>query len=47
MGPPALGREIVELVRKMSKSNVTWGAPRVRNGLAKLGSGVAVSTVAR
>ena len=31
----------------MSKSNVTWGAPRIRNELAKLGIEVAVSTVAR
>jgi len=31
----------------MSRANVTWGAPRVRNELAKLGIEVAVSTVAR
>jgi putative transposase len=46
-GRPVLGREIVELIRKMSKSNVTWGAPRIRNELAKLGIEIAVSTVAR
>jgi len=46
-GRPALGRELVELIRKMSRSNVTWGAPRIRNKLAKLGIEVAVSTVAR
>ena len=47
MGRPALGRELVGLIRKMSTSNVTWGAPRIRNELAKLGIEVAVSTVAR
>jgi hypothetical protein len=31
----------------MSRSNVTWGAPRIRNELAKLGIDVAMSTVAR
>ena len=46
-GRPALGREIVGLIRKMSSSNVTWGAPRIRNELSKIGIEVAVSTVAR
>src|SRR5690242_4077364 len=31
----------------MSQANVTWGAPRIRNELAKLGVEVAVSTVAK
>jgi len=31
----------------MSRANVTWGAPRIRNELAKLGIEVAVSTVAK
>jgi transposase InsO family protein len=31
----------------MSTLNVTWGAPRIRNDLAKLGIDVAVSTAAR
>ena len=35
------------MIRKMSTANVTWGAPRIRNELAKLGIEVAVSTVAR
>jgi putative transposase len=46
-GRPGLGREVVNLIRKMSRSNVTWGAPRIRNELAKLGIEVAVLTVAR
>jgi putative transposase len=31
----------------MSRANVIWGAPRIRNELARLGIEVAVSTVAR
>jgi transposase InsO family protein len=46
-GRPALSRELVGLIRKMSTANVTWGAPRIRNELAKLGIEVAASTVAR
>ena len=46
-GRPALDRELVGLIRKMSTANVTWGAPRIRNELAKLGIEVVVSTVAR
>lgn len=46
-GRPALDREIVDLIRKMSRSNMTWGAPRIRNELAKLGIEVAVSSVAK
>jgi transposase InsO family protein len=46
-GRPALDRELVDLVRKMSRANVTWGAPRIHNELAKLGIEVALSTVAK
>jgi hypothetical protein len=46
-GRPGLGREIVSLIRRMSQANVTWGAPRIRSELAKLGIEVAVSTVAK
>jgi transposase InsO family protein len=46
-GRPGLGRELVALIRRMSRSNVTWGAPRIRKELTKLGIDVAVSTVAR
>jgi hypothetical protein len=38
---------VVGLIRKMSQANVTWGAPRIRDELAKLGIDVAVSTVAK
>ncbi len=47
MGRPGLDREVVNLIRKMAQANVTWGAPRIRNELAKLGIEVATSTVAK
>ena len=47
VGRPGLEPEVVELIRKMSRANVTWGAPRIRNELAKLGIEVATSSVAR
>ena len=31
-GRPGLDREIVDLIQKMSRSNVTWGAPRMEGG---------------
>jgi putative transposase len=46
-GRPALDREIRSLIRRMSKANVTWGAPRIRNELAKIGIEVSRSTVAK
>src|SRR6266496_840851 len=46
-GRPGLDPDVVSLIRRMSQANVTWGAPRIRNELAKLGIDVAVSTVAK
>ena len=46
-GRPGLDHEIVRLIRLMAEANVTWGAPRIRNELAKVGIEVAVSTVAK
>ncbi len=46
-GRPGLDREVVSLIRRMAQANVTWGAPRIRNELAKLGIEVAVSSVAK
>ena len=46
-GRPGLDREVVGLIRRMARANVTWGAPRIRNELAMLGIEVAVSTVAK
>jgi putative transposase len=47
LGRPGLDREVVSLIHRMSQANVTWGAPRIRNELAKLGIEVASSTVAK
>jgi len=42
-GRPALECEAVELTRNMWKSNPTWGAPRIRRELLKLGIRVSPS----
>ena len=46
-GRPELDREVRALIRKMSTSNPTWDAPRIRNELAKAGISVSRSTVAK
>jgi transposase InsO family protein len=46
-GRPELDREMRTLIRKMSTSNPTWGAPRIRNELAKIGINLSRSTVAK
>jgi putative transposase len=37
-GRPTMSRETRTLIRRMSGGNPTWGAPRIRNELAKLAS---------
>ena len=39
--------EIIDLIRRMSKENATWAAPRIRSELALLGQNISESTVAR
>ena len=46
-GRPKLAREVITLIRRMAKENVTWGAPRIRAELRLLGHDVAESTVAK
>jgi len=46
-GRPTLDRELRQLIRRMSKANPTWGAPRIRNELAKIGIEVSCSTAAK
>ena len=46
-GRPRIDREIRDLIRRMSKENPLWGAPRIHGELLKLGIEVAQSTVAR
>jgi hypothetical protein len=46
-GRPRIDREIRDLIRRMSKENPLWGAPRIHGELLMLGIAVAQSTVAR
>jgi putative transposase len=46
-GRPPMEREIRELIRRMSRENPTWGAPRIVSELAQLGHDVAQQTVAK
>ena len=46
-GRPRIDREIRDLIRRMSKENPLWGAPRIHGELLMLGIAVAESTVAR
>jgi hypothetical protein len=46
-GRPKIEREIRDLIRRMSKENPLWGAPRIHGELLMLGIEVAQSTVAR
>ena len=46
-GRPAIGREIRDLIRDMSRANGLWGAPRIHGESLKLGIEVAQSSVAK
>jgi hypothetical protein len=46
-GRPKIDREIRDLIRRLSKENPLWGAPRIHGELLMLGIEVAQSTVAR
>ena len=46
-GRPAIEKEVRALIRRMSKANATWGAPRIAGELAKIGIDVGVTTVAK
>ena len=45
IGRPAIDRDVVRLVRRMWEANPTWGSPRIRAEMMKLGLQVAISTV--
>jgi hypothetical protein len=36
-GRPSLDPELIRLIRRMWQANPTWGSPRIRDELAKLG----------
>ena len=44
-GRPKIDREIRDLIRRMSRENPLWGAPRIHGELLMLGIEVAQSTV--
>ena len=46
-GRPKLSVEIRELIRRMSRENPIWGAPRIHGELLKIGFDVSEATVAR
>lgn len=46
-GRPAIATEIRELIRKMSRANPRWGAPRVHGELLKLGIDISQATVSK
>src|ERR1700745_3040372 len=46
-GRPRVGRELRELIQRMSKENPLWGAPRITGELLKLGLEIAGSTVSK
>ena len=47
VGRPRIPYEVIELIRRMSCENPTWGDPRIHGELMKLGFWVSESTVAR
>ena len=46
-GRPRIDHELINLIRRMSRENATWGVPRIQSELRLLGYDVADSTVAR
>ena len=46
-GRPPISAELRALIRRMSRENGLWGAPRIQGELLKLGFSVAQSTVAK
>ena len=46
-GRPAVPREVRDLIRRMSKANSLWGAPRIHGELLELGIEVSQATVSK
>ena len=46
-GRPCVSPEVIRLIRRMSRENPLWGAPRIRSELLLLGYDVAEATVAK
>jgi len=46
-GRPKTSKEVRDLIRKVSKENPLWGAPRIHGELLKLGINISQATVAK
>jgi hypothetical protein len=46
-GRPPIDHKLIELIRQRWTANPTWGSPRIRDELAKLGLNVSASTIRR
>src|SRR5271157_705232 len=46
-GRPGIDRDLRDLIRRMSRENPLWGAPRIHGELLKLGFELAESTVSK
>jgi len=46
-GRPAIPREVRDLIRRVSRDNPLWGAPRIHGELLKLGIDVSQATVSK
>jgi len=46
-GRPAVSSEVRELIRKMSRANPLWGAPRIHGELQKLGIAISQAAVSK
>src|SRR5256885_12103868 len=46
-GRPAIGTELRDLIRRLSRANPLWGAPRIHGELLKLGLTVSQATVSK
>jgi hypothetical protein len=47
LGRPPVLKDVRELIRKMSRDNPLWGAPRIHGELLKLGIDVGQTSVAK
>ena len=46
-GRPGIGTELRDLIRRMSRANPLWGAPRIHGELLKLGLTVSQATISK
>ena len=44
-GRPEKDQELIQLIRRMWSANPTWGSPRIRDELAKLGLAASTATI--